>query len=175
MFTFRNKEIKRQVQDILACGIICPSSSTFSSSDILVRKEDAEDLWRFCVDYQKLNELLDKLHGALIFSKLDLRSGYHQIRMFEGDNPKTAFRTHKVITSFSSCPFGLSNAPAMFQALLNTIFKHFLRKFVLVFFNDILVYSHNLSEHVIHLTKIFHILREHQLKVKQKNALGYVS
>ena len=160
-------------------GVIQPSNSPYASLVILVRKKDGG--WRMCVDYRYLNalivknkyplqvidELLDELAGAQYFTKLDLRSGYHQIRLAEGEKFKTAFKTHNGHWEFKVIPFGLTNAPATFQSAMNVIFAHLLQKGVLIFMDDILVYTPTLSQHKELLLHVFEVLSTHQLSIKQ--------
>ncbi|MGI0135350.1 MAG: reverse transcriptase domain-containing protein [Candidatus Micrarchaeaceae archaeon] len=188
-------ELKKQLDDLMAHGFIEPSTSPFGAPVLFVRKKDGTV--RMCIDYRALNrvtekntaglprmdELFDRLAGAKIFSKLDLRSGYHQIRVHPDDVEKTAFNTRYGHYQYTVLPFGLTNAPATFSALMQQIFDPLIDKFVLVFLDDILIYSRNEAEHADHLRRVLEILRKERLYAKkskcdfgksQVNFLGHV-
>jgi hypothetical protein len=171
-------ELKKKLQELLDKGFIRPSTSPWGCPTLFIKKKD-ESL-RFCVDYRPLNAvtiknkyplpridvLFDQLVGAKVFSKIDLRSGYHQIKTRANDIPKTAFSTRYELYEYFVMSFGLTNAPAYFMYLMNLVFMPELDKFVVVFIDDILVYSRNEQEHTMHLHTVLQRLRDHHLYAK---------
>jgi RNase H-like domain found in reverse transcriptase/Reverse transcriptase (RNA-dependent DNA polymerase)/Integrase zinc binding domain/Retroviral aspartyl protease/Integrase core domain/Chromo (CHRromatin Organisation MOdifier) domain len=172
-------ELKQQLEELTKSGFIQPSKSPFGAPILFVKKKDGT--MRMCIDYRALNEitiknkyalprvdeLFDRLQGAQYFSKIDLRSGYHQIRIDPADIPKTAFRTRYGHFEFLVLPFGLTNAPATFMHLMHQTFREQLDEFVIVFLDDILIYSKTLEEHEAHVRKVLGILRKHKLFAKE--------
>ncbi|XP_073367886.1 uncharacterized protein [Aegilops tauschii subsp. strangulata] len=172
------EELKKQIRELQAQGFIRPSSSPWGAPVLFVEKKDGT--LRMCVDYRSLNEvtiknkyplpmingLFDQLEGATVFSKIDLRSGYHQLKIGEQDIPKTAFTTRYGLYEYTVMSFGLTNAPAYFMNMMNNVFMEFLHKFVVVFIDDILVFSKNKQEHEVHLRLVLQKLRERQLYAK---------
>jgi hypothetical protein len=171
-------ELKTQLQELLDKGYIRPSSSPWGCPALFVKKKDGS--LRMCVDYRPLNAvtiknkyplprvdvLFDQLAGAKVFSKIDLRSSYHQIKIRPCDIPKTAFSTRYGLYEFLVMSFDLTNAPAYFMYLMNSVFMTELDKFVMVFIDDILIYSKNEKEHAKHLRVVLQRLRDHKLYAK---------
>ncbi|XP_062021178.1 uncharacterized protein LOC133737687 [Rosa rugosa] len=173
-------ELRKQLEDLLKAGFIRPSKAPFGAPVLFQKKHDGS--WRLCVDYRALNKvtvrnkysipliayLFDQLSGAKYFTKIDLRSGYYQVRIAEGDEPKTACVTRYGAFEFLVMSFGLTNAPATFYTLMNQVFQDYLDKFVVVYLDDIVVYNSTLEEHVEHLKLVFQQLRDNQLYVKSE-------
>jgi hypothetical protein len=171
-------KIEKQIVEMLAQGLIQSSASLFSSPVLLVKKKDGT--YRFCVDFRHLNaltlkskfpvpvfdQLMDELSNASWFSCLDLRAGFHQILLKAGDEYKTAFQTHFGRFEFRVMAFGLTGAPGTFQGAMNVTLAPGLRKFVIVFFDDILIYSQSYEDHMIHLKLVFQWLSQDQWKLK---------
>ena len=176
-----------QLKELLDLGLIRPSVSSWGAPVIFIRKKD--ESWRLCIDYHQLNkatiknqyplpridDLFDQMKGATVFSKIDLRSGYHQLRIKEDDIPKTAFKTRFGHYEFTVLPFGLTNAPGVFMSLMNGVFREYLDKFVQVFIDDILIYSRTTEEHDEHLRLVLQCLREHKLYGKLSKSSFYQS
>jgi hypothetical protein len=171
-------ELKKQIAELQAKGFIRPSSSPWGAPMLFVEKKDVTQ-W-MCVDYRSLNEvtiknkyplsriedLFDQMKGASIFSKIDLRSGYHQLKIWELDIPRTAFRTRYGLYEYTVMSFGLTNAPTYFMYLMNKVFMEYLDKFIVVFIDGILIFSKTMEEHEEHLRLVLEKLRSIQLYAK---------
>nr|XP_043630277.1 uncharacterized protein LOC122601561 [Erigeron canadensis] len=172
------QEMMKQLQELLDKGFIRPSNSSRGAPVLFVKKKDGS--MRMCIDYRELNkvtiknkyplpridDLFDQLQGASYFSKIDLRSGYHQLKVRDEDIPKTAFRTRYGHFEFVVMPFGLTNAPAAFMDLMNRVCRPMLGKSVIVFIDDILIYSKSSSDHEVHLREVLETLRREKLYAK---------
>ncbi|GJT07283.1 putative reverse transcriptase domain-containing protein [Tanacetum coccineum] len=178
--TFRSAKAlwNAKLQELQDKGFIRPSHSPWGAPVLFVKKKDGS--FRMCIDYRELNkltvknryplpridDLFDQLQGSCYFSKIDLRSGYHQLRVHEDDIPKTAFRTRYGHFKFTVMPFRLTNAPAVFMDLMNRVCKPYLDKFVIVFIDDILIYSKTKEDHEVHLRLVLELLRKEKLYAK---------
>ena len=172
--------LKKQLEELCSLGYIEASSSPWASPVLFVKKKDGN--LRLCVDYRAINaitvknkypipridEILDRLHNANYFSKLDLKSGYHQVLLDEKDREKTAFNTRYGQFQFKVLPFDLTNAPPSFMALMNSLFREFLDNFVLIYLDDILIFSKTKEEHLIHVEKVLKILEKNTFFLNQE-------
>ncbi|GJT71507.1 putative reverse transcriptase domain-containing protein [Tanacetum coccineum] len=172
------QELSNQLQELADRSFIRPSTSPWGAPVLFIKKK--VESFRMCIDYRELNkltiknryplpridDLFDQLQGSSVYSKIDLRSGYHQLRVRDVDIPKTAFRTRYGHYEFQVMPFGLTNAPVVFMDLMNRVCKPYLDKFVIVFINDILIYSRNKEEYADHLRTILELLKKEKLYAK---------
>jgi hypothetical protein len=180
-------ELKKQIDELLEKGYIRPSTSAWAALVLFVEKKDGTK--RMCIDYRALNEvtvkikyplsriedLFDQLRGASVFSNIDLRSGYHQLRIRHSYIPMTTFITKYGRYEFMVMSFGLTNAPTYFMYLMNSVFMDYLDKFVVVFIDDILIYSQNEQEHEEHLRKVLQRLRDCQVYAKLSKCEFWIS
>ncbi|GJS92621.1 putative reverse transcriptase domain-containing protein [Tanacetum coccineum] len=178
LYPLEMQELSIQLQELADRGFIRPSTSPWGTPVLFIKKKDGS--FRMCIDYQELNkltlknryplprinDLFDQLQDSSVYSKIDLRPGYHQLRVRDEDIPKTTFRTRYGHYEFQVMPFGLTNAPAVFMDLMNHVCKPYLDKFVIVFIDDILIYSRNKEEHANHLRIILELLKKEKLYAK---------
>src|ERR1700736_6461478 len=178
-------ELKAQLTKLQDAGFIVPSNAPFGAPILFVKKKDGS--LRMCIDYRALNKitiknkyplpriekLLDRLQCATIFSKIDLRSGYHQLRINDEDTDKTTFVTRYGSYKFLVMPFGLTNAPSVFMQMMNSVLAEYIDRFVIVFIDDILIYSNSEEEHHEHVRMVLDKLREHQLHANSEKCHFY--
>ena len=172
------QELKVQLQELLYKGFIRPSTSPWGAPVLFAKKKDK--ILRLCIDYRQLNrvtiknryplprtgDLFDQLRGERVYPKIDLRTGYHQLRVRETDIPKTAFRTRYGHFKLLVMPFGLTNVPSTFMDLMHRVFQPYLDQFVVVFVDDILIYTQSEWEHEYHLRIVLQLLKDHRLYAK---------
>jgi hypothetical protein len=187
MSTPELQELKMQLKELLDLGLIRPSVSPWGAPIIFIRNKYGS--WRLCIEYHQMNkgmiknqypllridDMFDQMKGATVFSKIDLRSGYHQLQIKEDDIPKTAFKMRFVHYKFILLPFRLTNAPGVFMSLMNGVFHEYLDKFIQVFIDDILIYSRMMEEHDDNFHLVLQCLREHKLYGKLSKCSFYQS
>jgi hypothetical protein len=173
-------QLKKQIQEMVERGHIRPSTSPYGAAILFVKKPDGS--LRMCIDYRGLNditiknrcpipnieEMRERVAGATVFSKMDLRDGFYNLRVKDSDSHKTAFRCRYGHYEFRVVPMGLSNSPAVFSAMMNRIFGKYMDVFVITYLDDLVIYSKSEAEHLIHLEKIFQLMAQHELFVKRK-------